>query len=393
VKNTIKATFSIVTPMFLGDAEQKAVDIRPPSIKGALRFWWRALNWGRLAHECLNDEAAALRKLHAEEARLFGISAGDEDGGQGIFLLNVLQSKIERSDTPFKDMDGAQLYLLGMGLGSFKGGNHTLRNALVGGEFTVRLLFRPTSHPNEQQSINDQQSIRDALYVFGLLGALGSRARHGMGSISLKEWEGDSRKVPQNAQEYQTAIVELLGQPAEALPPFTAFSQKTRIDISAQNKDPFKLLTKVGTEQQFYRSFGQNGKVQGKPAERNFTNDHDLIMAATEGNRIDKAPQRAVFGLPHNYFFSSTKGKADVDYAPEGAAGRRSSPLLLHIHGLPDGQFVAVHSLLPAQFLPKNAQIRIKSKTSSNVPVTVDYQVIHTYLNRFEQKETIYGTK
>lgn len=387
MKNTIKATFSIVTPMFLGDAEQKAVDIRPPSIKGALRFWWRALNWGRLAHECSNDEAAALRKLHAEEARLFGISAGDEEGGQGIFLLNVLQSKIERSDHPFKDMDGAQLYLLGMGLGSFKGGNHTLRNALVGGEFTVRLLFRPTSHANEQQS------IRDALYAFGLLGALGSRARHGMGSISLKEWEGDLRKVPQNVQDYQAAIVELLGRTTEALPPFTAFSKKARIDISAQNKDPFKLLTKVGTEQQFYRSFGQNGKVQGKPAERNFTGDHDLIMAATEGNRIEKAPQRAVFGLPHNYFFSSTKGKADVDYAPEGAAGRRSSPLLLHIHGLADGHFVAVHSLLPAQFLPKNAQMRIKSKTSNNVAANVDYQVIRTYLNRFEQKETIYGTK
>lgn len=42
--NTITATFEIVTPMFLGDADQKATSIRPTAIKGALRFWWRALN-------------------------------------------------------------------------------------------------------------------------------------------------------------------------------------------------------------------------------------------------------------------------------------------------------------------------------------------------------------
>jgi CRISPR-associated protein Cmr1 len=397
VKNTIKATFSIVTPMFLGDAEQKAIDIRPPSIKGALRFWWRALNWARISAECADIEVDALKKLHSEEGRLFGISAGDDDGGQGIFLLNVLPSKIEKSEQPFKDMDGAQLYLLGMGLGSFKGGNHTLRNALVSGDFTVRLLFRSSSEAS------DQQSIRDALYAFGLLGALGSRARHGMGSISLKEWEGDARKVPQNVQEYQAAIASLLGRLGEALPPYTAFSQKTRIDISAQNEDPIKLLSKVGIEQQLYRSFGRNNKVQGKPAERKFTNDHDLIMAATKGNRIEAAPQRAVFGLPHNYSFSSSGWRAEVEYAPDGGAGRRSSPLLLHIHGLPDGQFIAVHSLLPAQFLPKNAQMLIQPKppkedryaykVSSKVPVNVDWQVIHNYLNRFEQKETIYGAK
>jgi CRISPR-associated protein Cmr1 len=43
----VTARFQIVTPMFLGGAGQKAEGIRPPSVKGALRFWWRALNWGR----------------------------------------------------------------------------------------------------------------------------------------------------------------------------------------------------------------------------------------------------------------------------------------------------------------------------------------------------------
>lgn len=389
MKNTITATFRIVTPMFLGDADQKATDIRPPSIKGALRFWWRALNWSHFANTHSNNEAQALCKLHAEEARLFGIAAGNDAGGQGVFLLNVIQSKIERSEIPFKDMTGSQLYLLGMGLGSFKGGNHTLRNAIVDGEFAVRLLFRP--HCAEA----DRNSISDALYAFGLLGALGSRARHGMGSVALQDWIGDTRVVPKTKGEYQAAITSMIGLQGNTLPPFTAFSSSTRIDLSASDKDPLKLLTMLGSEQQMYRSFGKDGKVLGKPSERKFKPDHDLIMDVTNGKRVDKAPERAVFGLPHNYFFSSTKGKADVDYAPNGAAGRRASPLFLHIHAIGEGEYVALHCLFQSQFLPKNAQIRIKAKTSINVPAEVNWQVLHNYLDRFKKDplkgETIHG--
>ncbi len=53
----LEATFRIVTPMFIGGADQTPSDgIRPPSVKGALRFWWRALNWGRFWKE-KNDVA------------------------------------------------------------------------------------------------------------------------------------------------------------------------------------------------------------------------------------------------------------------------------------------------------------------------------------------------
>jgi CRISPR-associated protein Cmr1 len=177
VKNTIKATFSIVTPMFLGDAEQKAVDIRPPSIKGALRFWWRALNWGRLAHECLNDEAAALRKLHAEEARLFGISASNDQGGQGVFLLRIDSNKMQTRELPSGQ---------GSALGYLKGQGLNTRQAISENQkFSVQLFFRPLVSPI------DKKSIADALYAFGLLGALGSRARHGMGSVALTQWNDD----------------------------------------------------------------------------------------------------------------------------------------------------------------------------------------------------------
>jgi len=76
---TLCATYSIVTPMFLGDAEQTAKAFRPTALKGCLRFWWRATRWGRIRNEHGSDRDA-LRALHAREARLFGSAAGDGSG-------------------------------------------------------------------------------------------------------------------------------------------------------------------------------------------------------------------------------------------------------------------------------------------------------------------------
>jgi CRISPR-associated protein Cmr1 len=195
--------------------------------------------------------------------------------------------------------------------------------------------------------------------------------------------------------EYEAEIKKLFTDSlAQGEPPFTAFSTKTRIDVSASHSDALRLLDSVGRQQQLYRSYGQQGRVNGQPAERKFGDDHDLILHATNGKTPTHAPKRVVFGLPHNYFFSSTRAKADVNYAPNGAEGRRASPLCLHIHPVSDGGFVAVHTLMPAKFLPTGGQIRIKARGTFNVPSSPDWSVLHTYLNRFtDKKEVIHGQR
>lgn len=385
MNNVYSATFSITTPMFLGGSEQSKTEMRPASIKGALRFWWRAMNWERFFVLHQKNEILALNRLHDEEARLFGAAADDVAGGQGIFLMRVTSDSIESTTQAFKEMKDQHLYLLGMGLATFKDKKNTLRPAMSKGEFTVQLMFRPTS------SVTDKKSVADALYVFGLLGALGSRARHGMGSVSLKTWTGDERQVPATRDAYKAAIQSVLPhQLTNNLPPFTAISAKTRIDISAEKSDAFQLLSLVGGEQQLYRSFGQNGKVSGIQAERNFKTDHDLILSATEGATVSELPKRIVFGLPHNYFFSSTKGKADVNYVPNGIDARRGSPLLLHIHQLSDDSYLAVNCLMPAQFLAEGERVRIKAKGRPvDLTPKIDWEIITNYLDRFVGKETI----
>lgn len=370
----LEATFQIVTPMFLGGADHQATTIRPSSIKGALRFWWRALNWSKHPN---------LQELHKEEARLFGAAASDNDGGgQGVFLMRVESSATKPAN--FTPQAGVQ-YLLGMGLYDFKKG--LIRDALQEKQnFTLHLLFRPNTPEDDIKQINN------ALKAFELLGGLGSRTRHGFGSVAGTNL--------MNLEEYKKSVKDLLKTiTAQGEPPFTAFSVKTRVDISITGGDALKLLDAVGREQQMYRSYGRFDSNKNKrivtgdqEPEQNFEDDHNLILNSIKNNiKPTKPPERAIFGLPHNYFFSSIKeGRKQADLNYEKA--RRASPLFLHIHPLIDGSFIAVHILMPAKFLPNDAKITVDGTKVNPNP---NWQVIHTYLNRpnFDAKGTIHGER
>ncbi|MGH8508705.1 MAG: type III-B CRISPR module RAMP protein Cmr1, partial [Gammaproteobacteria bacterium] len=82
---TLQAACRIVTPMFLGGANpDNCAELRPPSIKGALRFWWRALKWAKI-RTSLPGNTQAFAKLQTEEAALFGSASG----GQSQVLLHI----------------------------------------------------------------------------------------------------------------------------------------------------------------------------------------------------------------------------------------------------------------------------------------------------------------
>src|SRR5690625_3249887 len=101
-----------------------------------------------------------------------------------------------------------------------------------------------------------------------------------------------------------------------------------------------------------YRSWGRRGKILSVvDSEKNFKDDHDLMLKAK--GRRKRHPDRIVFGLPHNYWFSSTK----KSYAVKPAYGlsRRASPLFIHIHQRSDvDPPIGVLAFLPATFLPTN---------------------------------------
>lgn len=407
---TIKAGFVVVTPMFLGERgsasdqgqPECAETIRGASVKGALRAAFRALNWSRLRNRCGSDDEA-LKALHKAEADLFGAAAKGDAGGQARFLLRVRSKQIK----PQRQVPGKSPqieYLLGMGLYSYKTG--VLRDHIPAGtEFELEFALRP--------GITDQQTrqLLDSIRLFGLLGGLGSRCRKGFGSVSMVRCAGPLPcKVPETAEEYKAALQELIGpDPAGELPPLTAFSQHTRLQISARGRDAMKLLEKHGDELGMYRGFGRSvrGEHQtfSKPSEANFRDDHDWAYRVADGIKDKTLPRRAIFGLPHPYHLSKggkkiTVGVSDTSKpstSSKSSTGRRASPLAAHIHRLPDGEHLLVHTLYKSPFLPKPMKVEVKVEEHrgkrrffiEDVNSQLDWGVIDRFLDRFDDREEI----
>jgi len=299
MSNTLTATFQIVTPMFIGDANQLPNDgIRPPSIKGALRFWWRALNWGRYLRD-MRDESAALRQLHQQEARLFGIAADGENTGQGQFILRVSRQPRLNWETQWPINNTGSGYL---GFGLMENNQAPHRQGIREGvDFELELRFKPKTNDT------DIAAMKDTLQVWSLFGGLGSRARRGFGSITLKQLDGQDMML--NEIGFEAAAREQLNKIATAIefPPYTAFSQHARFSILAIENDARRAHSQAGSLYKSHR--GQESILRGR----------------------DKIP----FGLPLQ----------GVD-----EASRRASPLFFHIQALNHNQYAAAVLYLPAYF-------------------------------------------
>lgn len=386
--HVIKATYRIVTPMFIGDAEQKASGISPASVKGALRFWWRALMWGTYWKEKHGDEVAALKALHEAEARLFGSSMDEkkEKSGQGCFLLSVEQHTHPRTTDKnsvhkeFKDCKTARYLAYGL-MGAFGANAGKLDRGCIDENqlFTVKLAFR-----GEPDS-----TVIDALKALGLLGGLGSRSRHGMGSVALeqiiyKKDNADEVEIfhtPMNPSDYQKAVQALFSNSHAAPfpPPFTAFSSASRVEeVLVKDKLPYDVLDKFAEKMLVYRSWGRGGDLNGGlKSDKNFQDDHDWYRDRYAELPEDFHPRRVVFGLPHNYHKETHHVIPEQDSDSTGE-GRRASPLLFHVHRIHDSSYIGVAIYLPATFLPDNKRI-IANRHS--VPQNIEWSVITEFLD------------
>lgn len=380
--------YRIVTPMFLGGEHQQAdaMQFRNASFKGALRFWWRALNWGRAFKDAGQQPTAALQTLHKREGDLFGMASDGKCSRQSqVQIHSDLQgAALKQPGMALKTVS----YLLGQGLFHFSDG--VTRQYLEGGELTIHLSFKPG------MAEADIQSVEQAAIALGLLGGVGSRARKGLGSLALHKLERQGQPVREftNVEDI-AAFIQSLDFSAPGNAPLSAFTQNTRIDVSATASTALEALEAIGDELQLYRGYGRYNtktkqhEVNGKKARQRFREDHHSVLAATQGTRLQQLPNRAVFGLPHNYFFSSTESKLDITTEDEG---RRASPLMVHIHPLKDSKFIAIQTLLPGIFLPDGMKVEAKSKSKSKYAILeskVNYAHITCYLDGFANRKPL----
>lgn len=173
---TITFHCKVITPMFLAGADGQTPELRAPSIKGAMRFWWRALN-GHLG----------VKELREKEEAIFG---GTNTGGRSKVLIRVLQSP--------KNISVNELLPH-----KVKEWHRSPKECFPEDEeFTLKISLVPNKAINLKQ-------IRSLFEVFALLGGLGKRSRRGVGSFQIYKINGQAYEVAETVEKFQSLIKEV----------------------------------------------------------------------------------------------------------------------------------------------------------------------------------------
>jgi len=335
-----KTVWEVVTPLFLAGADAQDIQsegLRCASLKGMLRWWWRAT--------CAQSE---VKDLAEHEGRLFG----DTVHGQGC----TIRSSSMKSFVSAPTINGSLGYLLGQGL--YHHAKKTLRPAVNPGScFSASLSNRLQS-----------SELDRAWRAMSLLGGMGARSRRGFGSLAPAEspWTQPS--------DLHRDIQSFLASLPSASKTWSHLTPDSRFVVLPTAFDSWQsALTTLGDALlRFRQSLGGVTAPYGP--------DHDLVSDYLhKGRALPKAPLRAAFGIPHNYYFKSSKKQ--VQFLWE-ANDRRASPLHLHISKLNTGSYVAVAILFDGPFLPDGKQLKTKTRHARECRVPIpDYRAIHQFLD------------
>lgn len=209
----------LVTPAFIsGSAQDDPGDceMRSASLRGQLRWWWRAMHAGHV-------DVATLRMM---EATVWG--SAQSAGAVGM-RLSELPGPAQQA-RHFSKQDVAREAKLppspnrktcqGLAYGAYGMDDGKLRHYLpASGEWDVSLVARAgywpsDAPPREAQRVDADLLLRQARMALRLLccfGAIGSKERHGFGSLQLADDGGSSADLLREATETAGELRRELG--------------------------------------------------------------------------------------------------------------------------------------------------------------------------------------
>lgn len=201
----------VVTPLFLGGADPKTAELRIPSIKGALRFWWRAL-YG----------SSNIEEMKKQEDSVFGSTDCKSE-------ISIQLSKEENVKSVRKNLSGGTTFqvknfslgiidYLAFGIRENRSG-YNRDHIEPGNNFSIKI--RSKSGVAEQ--------IFNAFEHLINYGGLGAKSRNGFGSLCIKNSPGHTLSCSDEIRD------------------FASLSNKTKLFNSFAEHDSWiKALSEVG---------------------------------------------------------------------------------------------------------------------------------------------------
>lgn len=354
----------IVTPCFLGGARDRA-EWRGASIRGQLRWWFRAVAGARFAGD-LKSVRTAEEEIFGSTRRSSAVRVSPSRGPEaerGKDAETLLEDSVDADGLAKRWGDESRATVNRLRLQRSPSSNPL--HYLAYGPVAKGRLERPLL-PSRTKVRFELHWIRmpspPAMEMFSLalqgwlcLGGIGARSRKGFGSLHL---DGCDRKA---FEEVVRRLLEL-GRGFTTQPEWTFFSSRSRVLVGSQGfEQGEEALSLLGSWMiAFRRRYGKatDDRILGGLAVAN----RDYEWAAPRGSRPRQGiPDRIEFGLPLP-FSRRVDGQflgESVIWGPGEKDPRRASPLLLHVARF-GKRYFPVLTWLPARFLPPGAQLGFK---------------------------------
>ncbi|ATB51341.1 RAMP superfamily CRISPR-associated protein [Corallococcus macrosporus] len=393
---TFTLALKTITPILGGgpvarSPELPSVDIiRVPTLRGHLRFWWRAL----YGHAYVARGTEGAWELARKERELWGgmgRAGGVDDAGPRRSQVELRVTEVQQAQGDSSDVDRAPRGVYALWPAITKPGLRDLPRWRPGLRFTLEVVA-----PEGEAMLQ----VRNAVRAWILFGGYGSRGRRGCGSVDVATGDKAIREQWLPAEASREALRQLMG----GLPLFLARPEAPRCDMPllqdaflyrAHRRAPYSSgVAAWEVALQWLRDFRQgteswgdglplparNPKKEGREGRSNWPeadkirrfarpSPKDEVGTATgraypeehaprPGHSASPAWPRAGFGLPIAFRFQR-ENKHKTPYSPQEPVGcvlqwarknngkwermdRLASPLIVKAMPLSNGQFEPV---------------------------------------------------
>ncbi len=352
----LTVTLKTVTPMFLGGSNPNdTTELRAPSIKGALRFWYRAID-PLYNHKVEPSDP----KSPTWEDKIFGST----EHGQGAFLLSIQHDHPVKGDNNWDDDRYKALNMLHPEIPaslpqsevrkwtlngvryltySINMGDNRRKFIGPGNRICFCCLFRRNLESGLRQKA--KKAIFSSVWLLGHLGGLGSRSRRGIGTVALEDWKWNDSDVTNLPLVHQQKTTEswlteftrgkdiLKGwYTQQRNPDHSVFGKNTSFylyqdgqvarRVNGTDFEAWELaLGDAGVTMQLFR---QRWKLDSPASDYHQIKAHLAQLypkAPAMGinpSLLEAAPERAAFGLPLTFRYESLKyQKTNRDGTPK----------------------------------------------------------------------------
>lgn len=297
-----------ITPMFMYGADGKTPELRPASIKGVMRFWWRAIHGN-----------SNIKELKEAESNIFG-STGRRSRVNIRVQYKSIENNVDKNKNNVVKIEKIEKipYLF---YPFYLDGAEKEKKCFLNFKFKVIL------------SSCDKKALKEACYSFTLLslfGGLGSRSRRGGGNFVITNISDTNyhQFLLQNTDNLKSIYEEIQEYFSE-----TYKIDKVTDEYSTLNIENFKL-SKAKT------SWSEALKEIGKK------------YSSFRKKKENKLLKNASFGLP--IVFENT-----IEVVTKPEYERRASPMIIKILKVQNKYYLLVLKL-NGEFLPEGTKIKEK---------------------------------